>query len=132
MPQLDIGIFFTEILINFFFFWGIYMLALRYIFSYLTKILRLRYFKIKSYNLNFWFFMLKLYKIFKMNRLNYTYSYSILLNTIINYSYIIYIIKYLIIIKFIKNLNKEFIIKIKSLDKYLNNNIILRWNFLFK
>jgi hypothetical protein len=125
MPQLDIGIFFTEIIINFFFFWGIYMLALRYIFSFLTKIIRLRYFKIKTYNLNFWFFMLKLYKNFKINRIKYNSMYTILLDTIINYSYIVFLVKYSIIENFTKNLYKELYKELYNFNKYINNNIIL-------
>ena len=50
MPQLDIGIFFIEFFVNFFFFWIIYLIKAKKIFPFLNKSLKLKKFKIKKIN----------------------------------------------------------------------------------
>lgn len=53
MPQLDIGIFFLEVLFNFLCFWFFYFFLLKTIFPKLNFSLKIRRSKIKKLNLNF-------------------------------------------------------------------------------
>ena len=69
--------------------------------------------------------MLKLYKNFKINRIKYNSMYTILLDTIINYSYIVFLVKFSIIENFTKNLYKELYKELYNFNKYINNNIVL-------
>ena len=48
MPQLDLGILFLELVLNFIFFWLIYIYYARYIFPLINKTIKLRKYKLKS------------------------------------------------------------------------------------
>lgn len=50
MPQLDIGIYFVEFFLNFFFFWLIYLIKAKKIFPFLNRSIKLRKYKIKKIN----------------------------------------------------------------------------------
>ena len=76
--------------------------------------------------------MLKLYKMCKIHSMKYNCYYNLLLVTIIDYIYIITIVKYTIIENLIKRLYTLLLIDIKLFFKYFNVNFLLRRNLLFK
>lgn len=122
MPQLDIGIFFVEFFLNFFFFWLIYLIKAKKIFPFLNRSIKLRKYKIKKIN-NF----LNLY----LNNFNFLNNYlknnKIVLDSLFLKNLNIYFLKlnfiYFIILK---NYNNFFLSKNNKLFSiFLNKQILI-------
>jgi hypothetical protein len=122
MPQLDIGIFFVEFFLNFFFFWLIYLIKAKKIFPFLNRSIKLRKYKIKKIN-NF----LNLY----LNNFNFLNNYlknnKIILDSLFLKNLNIYFLKlnfiYFIVLK---NYNNFFLNKNNKLFSiFLNKQILI-------
>lgn len=122
MPQLDIGIFFIEFFLNFFFFWLIYLIKAKKIFPFLNRSIKLRKYKIKKIN-NF----LNLY----LNNFNFLNNYiknnKIMLDSLFLKNINIYFIKLnFIYFLILKKYNNFFLSKNKKLFSiFLNKQILL-------
>lgn len=55
MPQLDIGIYIFEIIMNFYVYWCIYIYFGIILYPYINKVIKLRNIKINFFNFNFWY-----------------------------------------------------------------------------
>lgn len=122
MPQLDIGIFFVEFVLNFFCFWLIYLLKAKKIFPSLNKSIKLRKYKIKKIN-NFLFLYFNNFNLLnnylKNNKIIFE---SLTLNNLNNYFLKLKIIYFLIL----KNYNNLFLLKNnKFFNNFLNKQLII-------
>ena len=122
MPQLDIGIFFVEFVLNFFCFWFIYLLKVKKIFPSLNKSIKLRKYKIKKIN-NFLFLYFNnfnfLNNYLKNNKIIFE---SLTLKNLNVYFFKLKIIYFLIL----KNYNNSFLLKNnKFFNNFLNKQVII-------
>ena len=122
MPQLDIGIFFVEFVLNFFCFWLIYLLKAKKIFPSLNKSIKLRKYKIKKIN-NFLFLYFNNFNFLN----NYLKNNKIIFESLTLKNLNIYFLKLKIIYFLIlKNYNNLFLLKNnKFFNNFLNKQVII-------
>lgn len=122
MPQLDIGIFFVEFVLNFFCFWLIYLLKAKKIFPSLNKSIKLRKYKIKKIN-NFLFLYFNNFNFLN----NYLKNNKIIFESLTLKNLNIYFLKLKIIYFLIlKNYNNLFLLKNnKFFNNFLNKQLII-------
>ena len=120
MPQLDIGVLFLELVLNFMFFWSLYIYYGKFVLPIINKALKLRYYKLKKITTKLYLFEKKIIFIIKLNYNN-LFNVNLLLNNfvmLINYK--VNVVKLIL-------LNKIYKFILNYFQIYIN---VIKYNFI--